>query len=51
MQDLEIKTSSIEAILALPDDEVMFMLDQLSEFIKHRQLFEFIEDITEDDSK
>ena len=51
MQDLEIQTSSIEAILALPDDEVMFMLDQLSEFIKHRQLFECIEEVTEDDAK
>lgn len=42
MQDLEIQTSSIEAILSLPDDEVMFMLDQL---------IEFIEEVNEDDAK
>jgi hypothetical protein len=34
MKDLEIQTSSIEAILSLPDDEVMFMIDQLLEFIE-----------------
>jgi hypothetical protein len=34
MKDLEIQTSSIEAILSLSDDEVMFMIDQLIEFIE-----------------
>ena len=36
MKDLEIQMSSIEEILALPDEQVLDMLDMLLEFINEQ---------------